>query len=65
MRHGVCKLTTDTLISILLVGGILLVSFIATQIFARAMYLTCPSCRTLNARRASRKLPGSKAPIPR
>lgn len=41
----------DTLLSILLVGGILVVSFVLTQLFARAMYLTCPGCGTLNARR--------------
>lgn len=44
-------MTVDTLFSILIVGGILLVSFLATQLFARAMYLQCPSCGTLNARR--------------
>ncbi len=41
----------DTLLSVLLVGGILVVSFVLTQLFARAMYLTCPGCGTLNARR--------------
>lgn len=41
----------DTLLAVLLVGGILVVSLIFTQLFARAMYLHCRSCGTLNARR--------------
>ena len=41
----------DTLLSILLVLAILGVSAVLTQWFARTMYITCPHCRTLNARR--------------
>ena len=44
----------ETLLSIGLVVGILGISAIATHLFARAMYLTCPVCRTLNARRRAR-----------
>jgi len=43
----------DALLSIALVVGILGLSAIITQIFARAMYLTCRQCQTLNARRRS------------
>ena len=42
-----------TLLGIALVGGILGFSAIVTQLFARAMYLTCSQCHTLNARRRS------------
>ncbi len=41
----------ETLLSIALVIAILGASAIATHLFARAMYITCPHCRTLNARR--------------
>lgn len=41
----------DTLLSIALVAAILLVSGVLTNLFARAMYITCPQCHTLNARR--------------
>jgi hypothetical protein len=42
-----------TLLGIALVVGILGSSAIVTQLFARAMYVTCASCHTLNARRRS------------
>ncbi len=41
----------ETLLSILLVVAILGFSAVVTQLCARAMYLTCPACHTLNARR--------------
>jgi len=41
----------ETLISVALVVAILGASALITQIFARAMYITCPDCQTLNARR--------------
>lgn len=41
----------STLVSMALVVAILGASAIITHFFARAMYLTCPRCRTLNARR--------------
>ncbi len=41
----------STLASIALVIAILGGSAIVTHLFARAMYVTCPRCRTLNARR--------------
>ena len=41
----------STLLAAALVMGILALSAIVTHLFARAMYLTCPACRTLNARR--------------
>jgi hypothetical protein len=41
----------NTLAAILLVVAILGVSALITHLFARAMYITCPACRTLNARR--------------
>jgi hypothetical protein len=42
---------TDTLLTIVVLGGILVVSAILTNLYARAMYFTCPECRTLNAKR--------------
>lgn len=41
----------STLVSIALVVAILGASAVITHFFARLMYLTCPRCRTLNARR--------------
>ena len=41
----------DTLLSILVLVGILLVSAVITNWFARTMYNRCQSCGTLNARR--------------
>jgi ribosomal protein L40E len=43
----------QTLLNIALVVGIMGFSAVVTQLFARAMYLTCPQCHTLNARRRS------------
>jgi len=43
----------QTLLNVALVVGILGFSAVVTQLFARAMYLTCPQCHTLNARRRS------------
>ena len=41
----------DTLLSLLLLAGILGVSALITNWFARTMYNRCTSCGTLNARR--------------
>ena len=41
----------DTLLQIVLLIAILGVSAVLTHLFARAMYLTCAKCNTLNARR--------------
>jgi len=41
----------DTLLSIAVLGGILVVSAIITNLFARKMYNRCTSCGTLNAKR--------------
>jgi hypothetical protein len=41
----------DTLISILVLVGILAVSAIITNWFARTMYNRCAACGTLNAKR--------------
>ena len=41
----------DTLLSIFVLFGILLVSALITNWFARTMYNRCASCGTLNARR--------------
>ena len=43
----------DTLLSILVLAGILLVSAVITNWFARTMYSRCAACGTLNARRRS------------
>ena len=41
----------ETLLNVALAIGILGGSALITHLFARAMYITCPNCRTLNARR--------------
>ena len=41
----------ETLLNVALVVAILGGSALITHLFARAMYITCPKCRTLNARR--------------
>ena len=41
----------DTLLSILVLVGILALSAVLTQWFARKMYNRCASCGTLNAKR--------------
>lgn len=42
---------SPTLQQILLVVGVLGASAVITNVFARAMYITCSKCGTLNARR--------------
>lgn len=44
---------SDTLLNVVLAFAILGASGLITHLFARAMYVTCPKCRTLNARRRS------------
>ncbi len=44
----------NTLLQIALLIVILGVSAVLTRLFARAMYLTCSKCHTLNARRRKR-----------
>ena len=44
---------SDTLLNVAIAIAILGVSGLITHIFARAMYITCPKCHTLNARRRS------------
>ncbi|HEX8635167.1 MAG TPA: hypothetical protein VEZ40_11070 [Pyrinomonadaceae bacterium] len=41
----------DTLLSVAVLAGILIVSALITNWFARTMYNHCPSCATLNAKR--------------
>lgn len=42
---------SDTFLNAALAIVILGASALLTHLFARAMYVTCPKCRTLNARR--------------
>jgi hypothetical protein len=44
----------ETLLNVALVIAILGGSALITRLFARAMYIPCPKCRTLNARRRNR-----------
>lgn len=48
-----CELTlvSSTFLQIALAVAILGGAAVITHLFARAMYVTCPNCRTLNARR--------------
>jgi hypothetical protein len=41
----------DTLVSLLVLAGILVVSAVITSWFARTMYNRCAACGTLNAKR--------------
>jgi hypothetical protein len=41
----------DAILNVVVLVGILGLSAVVTQVFARAMYLRCSSCHTLNARR--------------
>ncbi len=44
----------ETLLGLVLVAAILGLSALLTRFFARAMYITCPACHTLNAKRRTR-----------
>jgi hypothetical protein len=43
----------DTLLTILVLGGILVASAVLTSLFTRRMYYKCPGCGALNAKRRS------------
>lgn len=45
------KSFTDVLITIAVLGGILVISAVLTNLYARAMYFKCRECRALNAKR--------------
>ena len=44
---------SDTLLSLALLVGILGISAVLTELFARKMYYRCRQCATLNAKRRS------------
>jgi hypothetical protein len=41
----------DTLLTIAVLGGILLLSAVVTNLFTRKMYYRCGQCKNLNAKR--------------
>jgi hypothetical protein len=41
----------DVLLTIAVLGGILVISAVLTNLYARAMYFQCRECRALNAKR--------------
>jgi hypothetical protein len=41
----------DTLLTIAVLGGILVLSAVVTNLFTRKVYFTCGECRSLNAKR--------------
>jgi rRNA maturation endonuclease Nob1 len=45
---------TDTLLTIAVLGGILVLSAVFTSLFTRKMYYRCTECGNLNAKRRSR-----------
>ena len=47
------KSVGDALLTIAVLGGILVLSAIFTNLFTRKMYFTCGECRALNAKRRS------------
>ncbi len=62
----------ETFLNVALAIAILGGSALITHLFARAMYITCPKCRTLNARRRVecrkcgwelRKAPNTERPL--
>jgi ribosomal protein S27E len=42
---------SDTLLTIAVLGGILVLSAVLTNLFTRKMYYRCAKCRNLNAKR--------------
>jgi len=44
---------TDTLLTIAVLGGILVLSALLTNLFTRKMYYRCAECGNLNAKRRS------------
>ncbi len=50
LRYSMKRLS-ETLITIAVLGGILLLSAVFTNWFTRKMYFTCSQCRALNAKR--------------
>jgi hypothetical protein len=45
------KSLADALLTIAVLGGILVISALFTNLFTRKMYHRCAECRTLNAKR--------------
>ncbi len=45
------KNLTDTLLTIAVLGGILFLSAVLTNLFTRKMYYRCAQCKNLNAKR--------------
>jgi hypothetical protein len=45
------KSVGDALLTIAVLGGILVLSAVVTNLFTRRMYFTCGECRALNAKR--------------
>jgi rRNA maturation endonuclease Nob1 len=43
----------DTILTVLVIGGILIIPALLTNAFTRAMYYRCEHCRSLNAKRRS------------
>ena len=46
-----CTCMVSTLLNLAVAAAILGGAWLLTHLFARAMYIACPACRTLNARR--------------
>jgi len=44
---------TDTLLTVAVLGGILVLSAVFTSLFTRKMYYRCTECGNLNAKRRS------------
>jgi len=43
----------ETVVTIAVLGGILVLSAVITNLFTHAMYIRCAGCNTLNAKRRS------------
>jgi hypothetical protein len=41
----------DTIVTVLVVGAVLILPFLITNVFVAKMYYKCSECRSLNARR--------------
>lgn len=47
------KALSDTVLTIVVIGGVLIIPLILTNLFVRKMYYRCEGCGALNAKRRS------------
>jgi hypothetical protein len=47
------KTFSDTILTIVVIGGVLIIPLLLTNLFVRKMYYRCAGCGALNAKRRS------------